>query len=109
MYQPSQGDIIMLDFGPQAGREQQGRRPALVVSNAEFNKRTKMAIVCPITSKISGFPTHLQLDNRTDTIGAIMCDQIKCLDTTIRNATFKEMIPSDILDDAIDLIGSFMD
>ena len=103
-YKAKQGDIITLDFDPQAGHEQQGRRPALVVSNDSFHKRTNLAMVCPITNSTSGFPMHILLDNRTKTTGEIMCEQAKCFDIKARNAKFKESVPQEIIDEAIDII-----
>jgi len=108
-YSPKQGDIIMLDFDPQIGHEQKGRRPGLIVSNDQFHKRTNMAMICPITNTISGFPTHIPLDNSTKTNGVIMGEQAKCLDITARNPSYKESISNDILDDVIDLICSFVE
>ena len=108
-YEPNQGDIVYLDFDPQAGHEQKGRRPCLIVSNSSFHKRTNLAMVCPITSKSSGFPTHIALDSATRTNGEIMCEQAKCLDVLARNASFVETVPNDILDEAIDLICSFVE
>jgi len=108
-YKPKQGDIVILNFDPAAGHEQKGRRPALIVSNEEFHKRTRMSMVCPITKTLSGFPAHLQLDNRTDTVGEIMCEQVKCLDINMRGIEFKETAPDDITDQAIDLICSFVE
>jgi len=99
----------MLNFDPQKGREQKGRRPTLIVSNNEFYSRTKLAMVCPITNTISGFPTHIVLDDRTKTIGEIMCEHVKCLDISVRDAVFDEFIPDDIMDDVIDLICSFIE
>ena len=108
-YKPKQGDIIFLDFNPQTGHEQKGRRPALVVSNEQFHARTKLALVCPITDSISGFPMHIKLDSRTNITGEIMCEQAKCLDIKARNASFSESAPEDILDDAIDLICAIIE
>ena len=108
-YVPNQGDIVYLDFDPQAGHEQKGRRPCLIVSNNEFHKRSNLAMVCPITSKSSGFPTHVTLDAAMRTSGEIMCEQAKCLDISARNASFVETAPNDILDEAIDLICSFVE
>ena len=107
-YSPNQGDIIIINLDPQKGREQKGRRPALVVSNDEFYKRTNLAMVCPITNTISGFPTHVILDNETETTGEIMCEQVKCLDINARNAVYVEYVPDNILDEAIDLVCSFV-
>jgi len=108
-YRPKQGDIIVIDFDPQAGHEQRGRRPCLVVSNDQFYMRTKLAMVCPITNTASGFPMHILLDNRTKTTGEIMCEQVKCLDITARNASYKESVAGDLLDETIDLICSFVE
>ena len=66
-YRPVQGDLVMMDFNPQAGHEQAGRRPALVVSNQAFHRYTRMAIVCPITNQIKDYPMHVKLDERTKT------------------------------------------
>ena len=76
---PKQGDIIFLDFNPQTGHEQMGRRPAIVVSNEQFYTRTNLALVCPITNTISDFPMHIKLDNRTTITGKIICEQAKYL------------------------------
>jgi len=108
-YQPKQGNIIVIDFDPQAGHEQKGRRPCLVVSNNQFHTRTKLAMVCPITNTVSGFPMLVPLDNRTKTTCEIMCEQVKCLDITARNVSHKESITDDLLDETIDLICSFVE
>lgn len=106
-YAPEQGDIILLDFSPQAGHEQKGRRPAFVASNSAFHKLTNLAIVCPVTNTDRGFPLHVPLDQRTQTGGVIMCEQAKSLDLSARKASFVEKTPRDITDEVIDiLIGS---
>jgi len=102
-YVAEQGDIILLDFDPQAGHEQKGKRPALVVSNHTFNRFTNLAIVCPITNTAKGFPLHVSLDEHTKTKGVIMCEQGKSLDLAARNAVFLEKIPADILAEVIDI------
>lgn len=108
-YIPEQGDIITLDFNPQAGHEQKGNRPALVVSNNTFNRRTRIAVVCPITNTDRGFPLHIPLDERTSTTGVVMCEQVKSLDITARNSVFQEKAPSDIVEEVIDVIISFFE
>jgi mRNA interferase MazF len=108
-YTPKQGDIILLDFDPQSGHEQRGRRPALVVSNDTFHRRTNLAMVCPVTSTVSRFPAHVPLDGRTATTGEIMCEQTKCLDILSRNAAYKESVPGGILEEVIDIICSFIE
>lgn len=104
-----QGDIVHLDFNPQAGHEQKGKRPALVVSSRTFNEFTSLALVCPITSNNRGFPLHVSLDDRTKTRGVIMCEQVKSLDLHARNATFFERVPQDILAGVVDIVVSFVE
>ena len=80
-----QGDIIKLSFNPQAGHEQAGYRPAVVVSNNFFNQKTSMTIVCPITNTNNQFPLHIPLDERVKTTGVILCEQVKALDLKARS------------------------
>lgn len=108
-YTPEQGDIITLEFNPQTGHEQKGKRPAMVVSNSTFNNFTKMAIVCPITNTNRGFPLHVALDDRTATTGVVMCEQVKALDISARNAVFKEKLPQDIIEEVVDIIYGFIE
>ena len=96
----NQGDIIIVDFDPQAGHVQKGRRPALVISNKSFNRYSSM-------NKNHGF--HIPLDNRTKTSGVILCDQARILDIKARKYEFVELLPMDILDKAKNLIISFVE
>ena len=109
MYIPDHGDIIYLEFDPQAGHEQKGKRPALVVSNKTFNEFTNMAMVCPITNKDRSFPLHVELDNRTNTTGVIMCEQVKALDILARDASFKERVSEDIIEEVVDILMGFVE
>jgi mRNA interferase MazF len=104
-----QGHIIWLDFDPQIGHEQKGRRPALVVSNETFNNFSKLAIVCPITNTDKKYPFHIKLDKRTQTTGVILCDQTRTLDINARNYEYVETIPDDILFEAVDIINGFIE
>lgn len=104
-----QGDIVYLDFDPQAGHEQKGRRPALVVSNDLFNRVSSLTMVCPITHTDRGHSFHVRLDNRTKTDGVIMCDQARMLDLNSRRASFEEKAPTDIVAEAVDLIVGFVE
>ena len=103
-----QGDIINLNFNPQSGHEQSGRRPALVISNDILNQHSAMALVCPITNTNKKHPFHVELDERTETTGVVLCDQAKMLDVKARNAQFKEHCPEDIWREVKDIIISFM-
>lgn len=104
-----QGDIVYLDFDPQSGHEQRGRRPALVVSNNLFNRVSSLTMVCPITHTDRGHPFHLRLDGRTKTDGVVLCDQARMLDLTSRRAAFEEKAPEDITAEAVDLIVGFVE
>lgn len=97
-----------MDFDPQAGHEQSGYRPALVVSNDFFNDKTNFVIVCPITNTDNAFPLHIKLDDRTETSGFILCEHIKALDISCRKHKFVEKLPDDILNFVVDVIFSEM-
>ena len=101
-----QGTIIKLNFNPQAGHEQAGFRPAVVLSNNVFNAKTNLTIVCPITNTNNNFPLHIPLDNRTKTTGVILCEHIKALDLNNRKYQVIETLPSDILENVIDIVYS---
>jgi mRNA interferase MazF len=103
-----QGDIIIMDFNPQKGHEQSGRRPALILSNDILNQHSSVALVCPITNTNKKHPFHIELDARTNTTGVILCNQVKMLDIRARNAQFKEECPSNIWNEAKELVISFM-
>jgi len=104
-----QGYVIWLDFDPQTGYEQKGRRPALVVSSSDFSVMSKFAIVCPITTTIKNLPFHVELDSRTQTMGVVLCDQVKSIDIRARKYKFIEVVPQDILLKVINNIRDFMD
>jgi len=109
-YIVKQGDIIRITLDPQAGNEQMGRRPALVISNGTFNRFTKKgAMICPITNTDRGLKIQVRLDKRTKTTGVIMCDQAKILDLLQRNAEYIETAPKDIILEAIDIINGFIE
>jgi mRNA interferase MazF len=104
-----QGDIVWLNFDPQAGHEQRGRRPALIVSNESFNNFSKLAIVCPITNRDKDHPFHIKLDDRTRTSGVILCDQARTLDINARNFKYIESLAADTLLDVLDIIQGFIE
>jgi mRNA interferase MazF len=85
-YLPEAGDLVWLDFTPQAGREQAGRRPALVLSPRAYNAKTSLAIVCPITSHVKGYPFEVALPSGGKIGGVILSDHVKNLDWRQRRA-----------------------
>lgn len=83
-YVPEAGDLIWTDFDPTLGREQAGRRPALVVSSAEFTKNTGLTVVCPITSRVRPFPTSVVLPVGSSISGEILLSHVRSIDTQAR-------------------------
>ncbi|KON77626.1 MULTISPECIES: endoribonuclease MazF [Leptospira] len=102
-YTPGKGDIVWLNFTPQAGHEQKGRRPALVLSPKVYNSKTGLAIFCPITSKVKGYPFEVFFKSKKIN-GVILSDQVKSLDWTIREAEFIESISKVSLKEVLDNI-----
>ncbi len=83
-YVPSKGDVVAVSLDPQAGHEQRGRRPALVISNDLFNRSTGLAIVCPITNTHRKIPFHVALPKETSVTGFVMAEQVKSIDYRAR-------------------------
>ncbi len=104
-----QGDIIKVNFNPQVGVEQMGRRPAIVISNSGFNRYSKTIMVCPITHTDKNHPFHVRLDESTKTSGVILCDQLKAIDIVARGYEFIEKATNEIIFEAIDTLKGFME
>jgi len=85
-YLPAKGDIVVLSLDPQSGHEQKGRRPALVVSNTQFNRATGLAMVCPLTSADRGIPFHVPVADCPAVSGFVMAEQVKSVDFAARHA-----------------------
>ena len=97
---PDRGDIVWLDFNPQLGHEQRGRRPALTISFKEYNEKIGLGLFCPITSKIKGYPFEVEILGKKIN-GCVLSDQIKSLDWTQRNLEFIEKIDEENLNEVI--------
>lgn len=94
-YVPDCGDVIWLNFDPQAGHEQAGHRPALVLSPAAYNGRTGLCLVVPITNQGKGYPFELTLPTACQTTGVALCDQVRSLDWKVRKAALREKAGQD--------------
>lgn len=92
---PNRGDAVWLDFDPQAGHEQRGRRPAVVLSPRAYNAKVGLALVCPITSRRKGYPFEVAIPAKLAVSGVILSDQIKSLDWQARNAELICGLPSE--------------
>ena len=102
-YIPSKGDLIWLNFSPQKGHEQKGSRPALVISSKEYNKKTHLALCCPISSHRKDYPFELVL-NQKKIKGVILADHLKSLDWKARKAKFIEKVKPVVLSECIEKI-----
>jgi len=97
-YIPDRGDIVWLNFNPQAGHEQRGKRPALILSPKIYNEKTSLCLCLPITSKIKGYPFEVALPSKLPIEGVILSDQIKSLDFRVREITFICKAPNNIIE-----------
>jgi mRNA interferase MazF len=93
VYTPDRADVVWVMLNPQASHEQSGRRPAAVLSPAAYNGKVGLAIFCPITSQMKGYPFEVIIPAGLAVSGAILSDQVKSLDWRVRNATFICTLP----------------
>lgn len=107
-YVPDAGHIVWLQFDPQAGHEQAGHRPALVLSPAAYNDRTGLMLCCPMTTQLKGYPFEVVIAGARQ--GAVLADQVKSLDWVVRKAAFKGRVsPAELAEvrgKAMALIGT---
>jgi len=96
-WSPDRGHIIWINFDPQAGREQARHRPALVLSSRIYNTKTSLCVVCPLTSRIKGYPFEVVVSE--DPPSAVLADQVKSLDWRARKAKFKETVPRQVMEE----------
>lgn len=99
-YTPARGEIVWLEFTPLAGHEQSGRRPALVISPLAYNRKVGLALFCPITSSVKGYPFEVVLPKGLKAEGAVLCDQIRSLDWRARKAKRLCPAPPEVLAEA---------
>ena len=94
-YFPERGDAVWVSFNPQSGYEQAGRRPALVLSPSAYNRRVGLAVFCPITSQVKGYPFEVVIPAGLGVTGAVLSDQVKSLDWQARNAELICVLPEE--------------
>jgi mRNA interferase MazF len=97
-YVPDRGDVVWTDFNPQAGREQAGKRPALVLSPKAYNSRTGLAVMVPITSHAKGYPFEVAISTKS-VVGVALADHLKNLDWRARGVTFAGKVPAGVLEE----------
>ena len=107
-YVPRRGDAVWISLNPQAGHEQAGRRPAIVLSPESYNGRVGLAILCPITNQLKGYPFEVAIPPGLDITGVILSDQVKSLDWRARRAEFIATLPNDTIAEALQKIGALL-
>ncbi|MGE4169832.1 MAG: endoribonuclease MazF [Candidatus Margulisiibacteriota bacterium] len=103
-YVPDRGDVVWMDFDPTLGHEQAKKRPALVLSPKAYNQKTSLCLVCPMTSKIKGYPFEVHVEAQAS-VSVVLADQVKSLDWRSRKATFKHKVTPTILKEVLDKLG----
>ncbi len=105
---PERGDAVWITLNPQAGHEQAGRRPAVILSPAAYNGKVGLAILCPITNQIKGYPFEVVLPSGLAVTGAILSDQVKSLDWRARNASFICSLPSTTITEVLQKLNTLV-
>ena len=105
---PDRGDIVWIDLDPQAGHEQAGRRPALVLSPKTYNSRVGLALFCPITTRAKGYPFEVGLPDRFAISGVVLSDQVKSLDWRARRAEIAMRLPSSALEETLTKLSTLL-
>jgi mRNA interferase MazF len=107
-YFPERGEVVWLNFDPQAGHEQKGRRPALVISPRAYNRPSGLALCCPVTSRIKGYPFEVLLSPSDGIRGVVLCDQIRSVDWRARKIRFIGNASPDCMGDVLAKIESLV-
>ena len=107
-YVPQRGDVIWITLNPQAGHEQAGRRPALVLSPAAYNGKVGLAILCPFTNQVKGYPFEVLVPPGLSITGAILADQVKSLDWRARKAELICSLPRGTLVEVLQKLGTLL-
>ena len=100
-YVPDRGDVVWISLNPQAGHEQAGRRPAVVLSPASYNGKVGLAVFCPITSQVKEYPFEVIIPPGLSVTGAVLADQVKSLDWRVRRADLIGRLPAAVIDDVL--------
>jgi mRNA interferase MazF len=105
---PDRGDVVWISMNPQAGHEQAGRRPALVLSPSSYNGKVGLAILCPITSQVKGYPFEVLIPDGLPVTGAVLSDQAKSLDWSARRAELACRVPRDTVQQVLLKLGTLL-
>ena len=108
-YVPERGDVVWVNFNPQSEHEQAGRRPALILSPATYNGKVGLALMCPLTNQIKGYPFEVNLPDDLAVTGAVLSDQVKSLDWQSRNVEFIVKLPDEIVEEVLAKVRVLLD
>ena len=108
-YIPQRGDAIWISLNPQAGHEQAGRRPAVVLSPGAYNGKVGLAILCPITGQIKGYPFEVRIPDGLPVGGVVLADQVKSLDWRARQAEWICTLPPDVTAEVLAKLGVLLE
>jgi mRNA interferase MazF len=108
-YVPERGDAVWITLDPQAGHEQTGRRPALVLSPSAYNGRVGLALLCPITTQVKGYPFEVRLPAGLPVAGVVGADQVKSLDWRARKATRIAAVPEEIVTQVVSRLQTLLE
>jgi mRNA interferase MazF len=100
-YVPDRGEVVWLDFNPQAGHEQAGRHPALVLSPSIYNRKSGLMLCCPITSRVKGYPFEVAVPAKPGVTGVVLADRVKSLDWKARRAKKKGKVPKPVVTEVL--------
>ena len=107
-YVPQRGDVVWITLNPQSGHEQAGRRPAMVLSPGIYNEKVELAILCPITNQIKGYPFEVLMPDGLPVSGVILADQIKNLDWRVRDAEWICTLPPRVVVEVLQKLGTLL-
>ena len=107
-YVPERGDAVWINLNPQAGHEQAGRRPAVVLSPSAYNRRVGLAILCPITNQVKGYPFEVRIPPGLSVTGVVLSDQVKSLDWRARHAEFIHALPRETVGEVLAKLATLL-
>jgi mRNA interferase MazF len=107
-YVPDRGDTVWITMSPQTGHEQTARRPALVLSPKPYNQKVGLALFCPVTNQVKGYPFEVLIPNGLDVTGAILSDQVKSLDWRARKVELICSLPEEVVVEALQKLTALL-
>lgn len=108
-YCPQRGDVVWISFNPPAGHEQAGHRPALVLSPEPYNRKVGLALLCPITTQVKGYPFEVNVPAGLKASGVVLSDQVKSMDWKARRASFLCSLPKATVHQVLSKVGTLLD